>query len=193
MDKGDFPSLIYLGLLAVALVGSLLTSNLARLGQLARYGLIWAAIIVVGVVGVNQWPQIEARFLTRQSVVAGTGEISIPQNFDGHYYLTLQLNGAPVRFVVDTGATDVVLTPQDASRAGIDVGSLTYDRRAMTANGMVQTATVRLNEVAVGDITDRNVSAVVNGSPMNESLLGMSYLSRFDRIAIEDGRMVLSR
>ena len=63
----------------------------------------------------------------------------------------------------------------------------------MTANGMVQTASIRLDRVVLGDIEDRQVPAVVNGAPMQESLLGMSYLNRFDRIAIEDGQMVLSR
>ena len=86
-----------------------------------------------------------------------------------------------------------MLTPQDAGRAGIDVAGLNYNSRAMTANGMVQTASIRLDRVVLGDIEDRQVPAVVNGAPMQESLLGMSYLNRFDRIAIEDGQMVLSR
>ncbi len=193
MDKSEIPNLIYLSLFAVVLVGSLITSNFASIGKLARFALVWVVIIGGATVLANQWPQIEAELQTRSSTVTGSGEVSIPQNFDGHYYITLDLNGNPVRFVIDTGATEMVLTPQDAAQAGIDMAALNYNSRAMTANGMVQTASIRLDEVSVAGITDRNVSAVVNGAPMQESLLGMSYLSRFDRISIENGRMVLAR
>ena len=126
-------------------------------------------------------------------MVSDSGEITVPRSFDGHYYLTLEVNGAPIRFVIDTGATDLVLTPQDASRAGLNTAQLRYTNRAMTANGMIQTAPVRLDLVEVGPISDRLVPAVVNGSPMQESLLGMSYLNLFERISIEDGRMILTR
>ena len=126
-------------------------------------------------------------------MVSDSGEITVPRSFDGHYYLTLEVNGAPIRFVIDTGATDLVLTPQDATRAGLNTAQLRYTNRAMTANGMIQTAPVRLDLVEVGPISDRLVPAVVNGSPMQESLLGMSYLNLFERISIEDGRMILTR
>jgi len=148
---------------------------------------------VAGVVAVGLWPQLRNTVVPQQSMVTGSGEVSIPRAFDGHYYLTLEINGAPIRFVVDTGATDMVLTPQDATAAGLDTAQLRYTGRAMTANGMVQTAPVRLDLVEVGPISDRYVPAVVNGSPMQESLLGMSYLDRFDRIEITGGQMVLTR
>jgi aspartyl protease family protein len=193
MKDTDIASLIYLSLLAVALTGSLISANRHQIGKVARYALTWGFLIVGGVVAVGLWPELRQSVLPQQSVVSDTGEIAVPRSFDGHYYLTLEINGAPIRFVVDTGATDMVLTPQDAARAGLDTATLRYTSRAMTANGMVQTAPVRLDLVEIGPISDRRVPAVVNGSPMQESLLGMSYLNLFDRIAIEDGQMVLTR
>ena len=193
MEKTEIASLIYLGLLAIALVGSMISANRQQIGKMAQYALIWGFIFIGAVAGIGLWPQLRNSVLPQQSVVTGTGEIMVPRNFDGHYYLTLELNGVPTRFVVDTGATDIVLTPQDAARAGINVAGLNYNNRAMTANGLVQTASVRLDRISLGDISDRSVPAVVNGSPMQESLLGMAYLNRFDRIEIEDGQMVLSR
>lgn len=193
MEKTEIASFVYLGLLGVALAGSMVSANRHQIGKVARYALTWGFLIVAGVVMVGLWPDLRRTVLPQQSVVTDAGEISIPRGFDGHYYLTLQINGAPIRFVVDTGATDMVLTPQDAARAGLVTADLRYTNRAMTANGMVQTAPVRLDVVEVGPITDRRVPAVVNGSPMQESLLGMTYLNRFDRISIEDGRMVLAR
>lgn len=193
MDQSEVLSLVYLCLLGAALVGSLISANRREIGKMARYALTWGFLIVAGVVAVGLWPQLRQTVLPQQSVVTGTGEVVVPRSFDGHYYLTLEINGAPVRFVIDTGATDMVLTPQDAARAGLNTATLRYTSRAMTANGMVQTAPVRLDLVEIGPISDRFVPAVVNGSPMQESLLGMSYLNRFDRISIEDGRMILAR
>lgn len=193
MEKTDIASLIYLGLFGLALIGSMISANRHQIGKVAQYALIWGAIFVGVVAGIGVWPQLRDGFLPQQSVVSGTGEIVVPRHYDGHYYLTLDLNGTSTRFVVDTGATDMVLTPQDAARAGVNVSALSYNNRAMTANGMVQTASIRLDAVTLGGITDRNVPAVVNGSPMQESLLGMTYLNRFDRIEIEGGQMVLTR
>lgn len=193
MEKAEIASIIYLSLLGIALAGSLISANRHHIGKLARYALTWGFIIVAGVITVGLWPELRQSVLPQQSVVTSSGEITVPRAFDGHYYLTLEINGAPIRFVVDTGATDMVLTPQDAARAGLDTANLRYTNRAMTANGMVQTAPVRLELVEIGPISDRYVPAVVNGSPMQESLLGMSYLNLFDRISIEGGRMVLER
>ena len=193
MEKAEIASLIYLGLLAIALLGSLVSYNRHQIGRVAQYALIWGFIFVGAIASVGLWPELRKSLVPQQSVVTGTGEVVVPRAYDGHYYLTLDLNGVPTRFVIDTGASEVVLTPQDAGRAGIDVAGLNYNSRAMTANGMVQTASIRLDRVVLGDIEDRQVPAVVNGAPMQESLLGMSYLNRFDRIAIEDGQMVLSR
>ena len=193
MEKAEIASLIYLGLLAIALLGSLVSYNRHQIGRVAQYALIWGFIFVGAIASVGLWPELRNSLVPQQSVVTGTGEVGVPRAYDGHYYRTLDLNGVPTRFVIDTGASEVVLTPQDAGRAGIDVAGLNYNSRAMTANGMVQTASIRLDRVVLGDIEDRQVPAVVNGAPMQESLLGMSYLNRFDRIAIEDGQMVLSR
>ncbi|WP_420397969.1 retropepsin-like aspartic protease family protein [Nioella sp.] len=193
MKDTDIASIIYLSLLAIALTGSIISANRHQIGKVARYAVVWGLLVVGGFIAVGVWPELRTNVLPQQSVVTGTGEVTVPRSFDGHYYLTLEINGAPIRFVVDTGATDMVLTPQDAARAGLNTAELRYTNRAMTANGMVQTAPVRLDRVELGPITDRRVPAVVNGSPMQESLLGMSYLNLFDRIAIEDGQMVLMR
>jgi aspartyl protease family protein len=103
------------------------------------------------------------------------------------------VNGTPVDFVVDTGATDMVLSREDAARIGLDPGDLAYTGIASTANGQVRTARVRLDEVSLGGITDRGVTASVNAGEMSGSLLGMSYLHRFERIEIANGRLILER
>jgi len=98
-----------------------------------------------------------------------------------------------VRFVVDTGASSIVLLERDAEAAGIDLSRLRYTGTAMTANGAVRTARVVLDEIGLEGMEDRRVTAFVNEGEMAESLLGMSYLQRFDRLEISGGRLILER
>ncbi|MCE8471200.1 TIGR02281 family clan AA aspartic protease, partial [Rhodovulum sulfidophilum] len=119
--------------------------------------------------------------------------IEVPRAPDGHYYMTVEVNGTPLHFVVDTGATDVVLTRKDAARVGLDPEDLQYFGEAHTANGTVRTAPVRLDTVAIGPIVDRNLRAFVNAGEMHDSLLGMAYLNRFERIEFVRDRMILTR
>lgn len=117
----------------------------------------------------------------------------MPRSPDGHYHLTLDVNGTPLRFIVDTGATDIVLSREDALRVGIDPTTLRFFGRAVTANGTVQTARVTLESVTLGPHTDHNVPARVNGGSMTGSLLGMGYLERFQRVEISRDRLTLMR
>ena len=96
-------------------------------------------------------------------------------------------------FGVDTGATQIVLSKEDARSAGLDVDDLVYLGRAYTANGEVRTAPVRLDRFTIGPIEDTNVRAVVNDGAMEGSLLGMDYLQRFSSVEIGGGKLVLTR
>ena len=121
------------------------------------------------------------------------GAVEIPRSFDGHYYVTVMMNNTPVDFVIDTGATEIVLTQEDARRIGIDIDHLAFSGRAQSANGTVSTASARIATVSLGPFTDRNVRVAVNGGEMPGSLLGMSYLNRFNKVSIEGGKLVITR
>jgi aspartyl protease family protein len=150
-------------------------------------------IFLGAIVAVGLWPDVRDTVLPRQTVMENGGQIVVPVARDGHFYLSLDLNGVPVRFVIDTGASDMVLSGADAARIGLDTDQLIFSGRALTANGMVQTAPVRLDTVALGGLIDQDVRAVVNRGDLTESLLGMSYLRRFDRLEISGGQLVLER
>ncbi|KPQ16682.1 MAG: aspartyl protease family protein [Rhodobacteraceae bacterium HLUCCO18] len=186
-------NLVYLALLVTAIGGWLLVSQRGNLGRIAQYAAIWGFIFLGAIVAVGLWSDIRQTVTPRQSVMMEGARVEVPRSADGHYYLTMEVNGAPIRFVVDTGATELVLSRADAERAGIDTGGLIYSGRAFTANGMVETAPVTLDRIALGKATDTGVRAVVNGAEMQGSLLGMSYLQRFDRLEISGGRLVLER
>ena len=107
--------------------------------------------------------------------------------------MTTVVNGAQTRFMIDTGATDVVLDHDAAQAAGIDLGGLRYLGSASTANGTVRIAPVMLDSVTLGPVTDEGVRAWVSEGEMPISLLGMTYLQNFAKIEIEDGSMILTR
>ncbi|WGW02494.1 retropepsin-like aspartic protease family protein [Tropicibacter oceani] len=193
MSSWETGQFIYLLVLGGALALWLFIENRDSIGtklkQLSAWGLIFLGTIAV----IGLWGDIRQTVQPRQAVFADQGRIELPMAPDGHYYVTLQLNGEPIRFVVDTGASAVVLTRQDAARAGIDAEKLAFFSEAMTANGAVKTAPVTLDMVALGPFEDRKMPAFVNAGEMDTSLLGMTYLQRFDRIEISGGQLVLER
>jgi len=95
----------------------------------------------------------------------------------GHFLLDAAVNGAPIRFIVDTGSTFVALNKRDAAALGIDVGQLVFNSRVSTANGEVKAASVRLQEIRHGERVMKGVAAIVV-EKLENPLLGMSFLRR---------------
>jgi aspartyl protease family protein len=112
-----------------------------------------------------------------EAAQAGPGA-TIPKSADGHYWADGRANGAKVRFLVDTGATAVALTPADARRLGLNVGALTYSSRVVTAAGAARAAPVKLASLTVSGARLENVDALVIEKGLDTSLLGMTYLGR---------------
>ena len=172
--------------------GWFIAESRGNLGKTARQAAVWGLIFVGAIAVVGLWSDIRDDVLPRQSEIAD-GVVEVPRGFDGHYHLVLHLNDVPVEFVVDTGASDVVLSMDDARRIGINLDDLIFSGRASTANGEVTTASTRIDNVQLGAIDEGRMRVSVNGGEMDGSLLGMSYLSRFDSIEITGGRMLLTR
>jgi aspartyl protease family protein len=111
--------------------------------------------------------------------VPGERAVRIRRRSDGHFIASVSLNGQPVRMLVDTGASTVVLRPADAAKAGIDTEALRYTIAVNTANGTAYAAPVRLRSLAVGPVEIGDVEALVaKPGTLKESLLGMSFLRR---------------
>jgi len=191
MNNIDLDSLIYLTILGAAIVGWFIAENRQGLGKIARMLVAWGLIFVAFVGAYGLWEDIESELLPRQAVIEDGSAISIPRSFDGHFHLTLQINDVPVDFLVDTGATDIVLTIEDARRIGLDPSELAFIGRARTANGDVRTAFANLDTVQLGPFSHQNIPASINEGEMPGSLLGMRYLSLFDRIEISGDQMTL--
>ena len=114
-----------------------------------------------------------------------------PANEQGHVVIDAAVNGAPVRLLVDTGASFVTLTPADARAAGISPGELVFNHRVSTANGSARMAPVMLREVRIGQLSIYDVPASVL-EHLNISLLGMSFLSRLQSYEMRDGKLTIS-
>jgi len=184
--------LTYLVLLGTAIAGSAIVAGRNNMGKMAQQAAVWV-LIFIGIIGAyGLWDDISNEVNPQQAVMA-EGEVVVPRSRDGHYHLTLQVNNQPVDFIVDTGATQVVLSQRDAKRIGIDPATLDYFGSAQTANGVVRTAPVVLDEVVLAGVIDRKVGAVVNAGAMDTSLLGMTYLGLYDRIEIANNELVLKR
>lgn len=110
----------------------------------------------------------------------------------GHFQLTATVNGAPLRFMVDTGATVVALTLADAATAGISHDSLPLEAIVETANGQTRARYVKLREVRLGELSINDVAAVIEPK-LRQSLLGMSFLSRLKGFEIHEGSLTIEK
>ncbi len=193
MTTDMFGQFAYLALLLVAVAGYFVTENRFSLGQTLRHSLIWIFIFVGVLAAVGLWQDLKHDITPRQSFINETGQITLPRAYDGHFYARVMMNGKPIDFVVDTGASNIVMTKKDAQHAGIDLSALRFFGRAMTANGQTRTAPARVARVALEGIADFNVEVWVNQGEMPQSLLGNTYLQRFEKIEISRDEMILTR
>ena len=126
-----------------------------------------------------------------QAPTLDSGGASIAKSSDGHFWAEADVDGHPVRFLVDTGATAVALTADDARNLGIDPSSLQYQYTVMTANGPARAAQVKLGVVSVGRAQVSDVQAFVIDKGLETSLLGMSYLGRLAKFEATPDALVL--
>lgn len=175
------------------------------LGELLSWGAA-GAVLVAGVVhydtlrsGLDGMLGIRERAAdappgpeTAYAAAAGGASEELKAAADGHYYARAEINGRALDVMVDTGASMVALTYEDAERAGLRLRPADFTHRVSTANGMAAVAPVMLDRVSIGRITVRGVRAAVSErGRLERTLLGMSFLSRLERVGISQGRLVL--
>lgn len=110
----------------------------------------------------------------------------------GHFMTEAKVNGSRIEVMVDTGASMVALTYEDAERAGIYLNHSDFTHRVNTANGVARVAPVTLSSVSIGGIKVHNVRAAVSErGRLHQTLLGMSFLSQLDRVDMRSGTLIL--
>lgn len=125
---------------------------------------------------------------------ASSRSLTLESGQGGHYPVEARIEGRRLDFIVDTGASLVILRESDAARAGIRPMRSDYTATVSTANGKIMAARASLDRVEVGGITVENVQALVlPDEALSKNLLGMSFLSRLRRYEVANGRMVLEQ
>ena len=193
MESFDYANLIYASLLLGVILLSVLVSRRNQLGQVMKQATVWLVVFLVVVFGYGMWTDIQGNSKLQFVQETSNGDVIIPKRPDGHYYATLLVNDTPINFLIDTGATQIVLNMEDAKALGFDPETLTFWNVANTANGQVRTAPVRLETMALGPYVERNFRASVNEGDLRISLLGMEYLNRFASIQLTPSELRLSK
>ncbi|MEM0923981.1 MAG: TIGR02281 family clan AA aspartic protease [Pseudomonadota bacterium] len=183
----------YLALLGMVIGWGLFLSQGYRLKQQLRDAAIWGLIFVTAITAYGFKDTFLAQLFPSRAEMLDARTVLLQRSADAQFHARVEINGELVDFLVDTGASDIVLTREDAERAGISVEALNFIGQAATANGLVPTAGVLLDSVRLGEITDFDVRARVNGGELGISLLGMSYLDRYRSMEFQGDRLILRR
>ncbi|MGF1628776.1 MAG: TIGR02281 family clan AA aspartic protease [Kiloniellaceae bacterium] len=129
---------------------------------------------------------------SRSSAATATSELVLKAGAHGHFMVEATVNGQPIEFLVDTGASSIYLTPADAARLGWTPPRLTYSERYTTASGVVHAAPVTLRSLRIGQFELYDLPASVGEAPGSLSLLGMSFLKRLEGYEVRGDRLILS-
>jgi aspartyl protease family protein len=125
---------------------------------------------------------------------SGSRNISIPPDGRGHFQTEGRIDGQRIQFMVDTGASVVALNERSAARFGRRPSPGEYNATVTTANGTIKAARIRLAMVEIGELTVRDVDAMVlPDEALSENLLGLSFLSKLRRYEYANGRLVLEQ
>lgn len=193
--------LSYYGIWGLAAASALLASPI-KLTDALRNIAIWLVVIFALMSGYSLRYEIQD-FASRVtagiipgSPVSSYSEngktVSVERAANGHFQTRASINGIPITLTVDTGASAVVLTYDDAAAANIDVGRLSYNVSVKTANGSTNAAPVIVDHLQIGNIERDNVRALVSRpGDLSESLLGMSFLDRLSGYSVRGDRIIL--
>ena len=177
---------------ALAVVGAAgLAYSLSHPGvftSVAKYAIAGTGLSHVGPEAKVQEPVLD----DLEADTGSPGTVSIAAGAYGHFLTQAQIDGRSIDVMVDTGASLVALTYEDAKSVGLFLKPSDFTSVAQTANGSTRVAPVTISRISIGDITVRNVPAVVSARGASErTLLGMSFLKRLTRVEMRAGMLVL--
>jgi aspartyl protease family protein len=185
--------------IVVLLIGSLIVMlRSERFGTVVRSFLVWGGLGLALVVGYSYWEELApvvqrvgGNLFPSEPRVVSPGTVALRAGTGRHFRAVAEVNGQRVQFMVDTGASDVALTKDDARRIGIDLDRLTYSQPYRTANGTSFGAPVRIDRIRIGDIVVDDVAGSVASGELGQSLLGMSFLRRLSGFEVRGDEMIL--
>jgi aspartyl protease family protein len=199
LDTGDFGMLAYYLALLAFVGGALLVMFRERLSQAIEAALFWTVVVFVLLFVYSYRAELRsagdrvlAELMPGRAALRGVRIVEIVRGRGGDFQVAAKVNGSRVAMVLDTGASAVVLTQEAARAAGLPLEVLSYSVQVDTANGRARAAPVTLDLLAVGDIIERAVPALIaQPGQLKVSLLGMSFLNRLESWQVRGDKLLM--
>jgi aspartyl protease family protein len=196
---GDFGSLVYHLALIVFVGAGVLVMFRERFSKALEAALLWIVIGFVLALGYTYrhdlraiGDRVLAELVPGRAAQRSANTVEIVRGRAGDFQVAAQVNGSRVAMVLDTGASAVVLTQEAAKTAGLPIEVLSYSVPVETANGRTRAAAVTLDRLAVGNIVERSVPALIaQPGRLRISLLGMSFLSRLESWEVRGDKLLM--
>jgi aspartyl protease family protein len=198
LSQSDLASLVVKIVLIVFVGALVMTLFRERLSHAIESALIWVVIALLLAVGYTY--RFELRDVADRVMAelvpgraASRGRVvEIARVGGGNFPVVAQVNGARIAMLLDTGASSIVLTQEAAKAAGLPLEVLSYTVNVDTANGRARAAPVTLDSVAVGNIVERQVPALIaQPGQLRTNLLGMSFLNRLESWEVRGDKLLL--
>jgi len=194
MKDHDTASAFYYIIILVFLLSALFARG--EFSKNIKMILGWVIILFFTTALVVYWDDFKqtklyASLVPGHNVELGAGEMYFMRAADGHFHINAKVNGVDIKFMVDTGASSIVLNKEDAIRTGFNVEQLSYNMAISTANGQTRAASVNLQTLQIGGKLHANIAAIVNEGELDSSLLGMSFLDKIASMKIEGDKLTL--
>jgi aspartyl protease family protein len=187
MAESSGPSSLFVSLAAFAIIAGSTAYGLKHRDQIYRTVTEFKSKKVA-----VQSPEKAAQAGDESTGQSSSGDVELKANPNGHFETDAEINGRTVTVLVDTGATMVSMTYEDAERSGIYLRSSDFTRQTQTANGIAKVAPVTISEISIGGITVRNITGSVSEQgKLKQTLLGMSFLSRLSRVEMRSKSLIL--
>ena len=199
IDSSQYPNMVYLSLLLVLLVSSFISSRKFKTSTIIKQATLWSVIALIALIIYSfrhDFYQIKNRVTTElfpnKIMQINEKQIAITVSNNGHYYIEIKINQHPITFMVDTGASDIVLNLSDSKKVGINFDKIYSFKKYQTANGSITSGLTQIKEMELGKIKFYNVDVSISDRDMGTSLLGMSFLNRFKKYEFYQDRLVLT-
>ncbi|MFV0473160.1 MAG: TIGR02281 family clan AA aspartic protease [Pikeienuella sp.] len=197
--EGAGERLIYLAILLVAILIYGFRRRPVRPRPAVLMAAGWLAIFAAAIAGFAYREEARAIFDRMRGEISPTiaiaraeGEVEIRKAWDGHFRAAAEVNGVAIGMLIDTGASLVLLTWEDAEAAGLNPENLAFSQPVTTANGRAFVAPATLDSVAIGAVgLSRVRAAVAERGKLRSSLLGMSFLGRLEETRFRGDRLIL--
>lgn len=196
LNNDDFAHLIYL-LPITALLSAGVIAGRRNIGETLRHLIVWLLIILALATAYlyrQDFAEVANRLMAGlmpghavvMTTSEGAQEVILHKRQGGHFQATVEIDGKSIDMLIDTGASSVALSYEDADRLGLEPEKLGYTVTVMTANGRARAAPIRLQNIAIGPIVRQNISATVaERGRLEQSLLGMSFLATLGSLQMQ--------